>query len=114
MSLSQDTAKKFFTSLYEEAPLGLDGHFDAAVTRLVSKQGDTAVAGDQALQSLLLNYALSTPENAVKAKSITASLAGIKQQAVSHFAETFPNADLNTLIESAKAAGYDVDVLKSS
>lgn len=104
-------SKEFFASLYENQPAGLTGNFDAAVTRLVTKQGDNAVVGDQALQSLMMNYVLSSPQNAEKGKAITAALAGIKQMAVSSFAAAYPGVSLDKLIATAEAAGHQVEVL---
>ncbi|MEY9470856.1 hypothetical protein ABH992_003255 [Bradyrhizobium yuanmingense] len=104
-------SKDFFASLYEDQPAGLSGNFDAAVTKLVAKQGNTAVVGDQALQALLFNYVTSSPQNAAKGQAIAAALGGIKQRAVDAFVTTFPGVSLNTLIAEAKAAGHEVEVL---
>jgi hypothetical protein len=105
------SSKDFFASLYENQPAGLTGNFDAAVTRLVAKQGDTAVVGDQALQTLMMNYVLSSPENVEKGKDITAALGGIKSMAVASFVNAYPGVSLDTLIAEAKAAGHQVEVL---
>jgi hypothetical protein len=83
------------------------------VTRLVTKLGPTVSTGDQALQSLMFNYILSDPNNVNNAKDMSAVLGNIKQAAVEEFAKKFPNADLNTLVNAAKANGYDVQLLKS-
>lgn len=105
------SSKAFFASLYEKQPTGLTGNFDAAVTRLVAKQGDSAVVGDQALQSLMMTYILSNPENVAKGKTIAAAVAGIKQKSVNSFVNAFPGVSLEKLISEAQAAGHQVEVL---
>ncbi len=105
------SSKEFFASLYEKQPAGLEGNFDAAVTRIISRSGDAAVVGDQALQSLMLNHVLSNPDNAEKAKGISVALAGIKQKSVDSFVATFPGVSLDQLIAEANAAGHKVEVL---
>lgn len=109
--LSPDLAKRFFTSLYKEAPAHLQ-NFDAVSTKLVSSLGGTVNTGDQALQSLMFNYILSSPENIASGKKLIAAVANIKQASVTAFTEAFPDANLDTLISQAKAAGYQVEVLK--
>ncbi|WP_416064597.1 hypothetical protein ACK9YZ_16975 [Rhizobium sp. ZK1] len=105
------SAKDFFASLYEKQPTGIEGNFDAAVTRIVSRQGSSTVVGDQALQSLMLNYVLSSSDKAEKGKAISAALAGIKQMAVDSFVSTFPGVSLDQLIQEASAAGHKIEVL---
>lgn len=112
MSLTPETAKKFFASLYANPPVGAEGNFEAMTTKLVAKLGDTVVSGDQALQSLMMNYVLSSAANVEKGKKLTALLGGIKQKSVTEFSSTFPTANLDELIKSAKEAGYEVEVLK--
>lgn len=104
-------SKEFFASLYNTQPAQFSGDFDAVVTRLVAKQGDKIVAGDQALQALLLAHAVSTPENAAKAKPITAALSGIKMLSIDSFVKAYPGVSLDRLISEAKAAGHQVEVL---
>lgn len=106
-------SKEFFESLYDKQPAGLTGNFDAAVTRLVDKQGNSAVTGDQALQSLMLSHVLSIPETAAKGREFTAALAGIKQQSVDRFTKAFPGVSLDKLVETARAAGHTVEVLST-
>lgn len=113
MELNKDVAKDFFASLYEETlEDGINGNFDVLASKLIAKSGETVVSGDQALQSLMLNYVLSSPENAEKGQEIAAALGHIKQRAVKEFASKFPNTNLDELIEAAKNAGYDVNILK--
>ncbi|HEX8016823.1 MAG TPA: hypothetical protein VF465_16450 [Flavobacterium sp.] len=112
MALSNNDAKKFFASLYEDKNFDTDSQFDSAVTGLVAQLGDKIVAGDQALQGLMFNYILSNADNIEKGKGITAALAGIKQRSVDAFLQTFPTSDINSLIDAAKNAGYTVDILK--
>lgn len=107
----KDGSKSFFAALYDSPPLGLSGDFDATVTRLVTKQGDKAVAGDQALQSLMISYLLSGPERQEQGRKIAASVAGIKARAVEDFTKSFPGVSLDELIEEAKSAGHDIQVL---
>ena len=104
-------SRDFFASLYENQPAGLTGNFDAAVTKLVTKQGDTAVVGDQALQALMMNYVTSSPQNAAKGRQISAALGGIKARSVDAFAKAFPGVSLDQLINEAKAAGHQVEVI---
>ena len=105
------SAEDFFKSLYVDQPAGLKGNFDAAVTRLVSKQGENAVVSDQALQSLMMNFVLSNPKNAKKGKELSAVLAGIKQRSVESFVDAFPGISLDDLIAEAEKAGHTVEVL---
>ena len=112
MNLKISDAKKFFSSLYEEEKTVDTGHFDLMVTRLIAQMKDQVIVGDQALQGIMINYVLSNPENAKRGQSISASLAGIKQKAVDDFVKTFPKANMDTLIKSAKEAGYEINLLK--
>lgn len=113
MALNAHLAKNFFASLYEETiEDGINGNFDVLASKLIAKSGQTVVSGDQALQTLMLNYTLSSPENAKKGHEIAAALGHIKQRSVEEFSSKFPNANLDELIQSAKEAGYDVSVLK--
>ena len=110
--MDAESSRKFFTQLYAAPSVGVKGEFDPMVTRLVAKLGDQIVVGDQALQGLMLNHVLSTPENAAKGKKLAAALAGIKQRSVDEFTKAFPNTNLETLIQEAKKAGYEVEVHK--
>lgn len=108
-----ENSRNFFSSLFSEGLTeGIEGDFDAMVTRIIGRQGDAVIAGDQALQGLMLNHALSSPEASESASEISASLAGIKQRAVNEFVRVFPETNLDSLIESARASGYDVRVLQ--
>jgi hypothetical protein len=105
------TNADFFSSLYETAPQSLPDDFDAIVTRLVASKGDKVVSGDQALQSVMINYLLSSPENATSGQSLASYVAGIKQKSVDAFTAAFPGVNLDVLIDEAKRSGHDVQVL---
>ena len=83
------------------------------MTKLIAKQNGNAVAGDHALQALMVNFVTSSPQNAAKGQKIAAALAGIKQMAVDAFVKTFPGVSLDKLISEAKAARHQVEVLGS-
>ena len=110
--MNQELAKQFFSSLYEDTPTELKGNFDAMATKLVAKSGETLVSGDQALQSLMINYILSSQENVEKGKDIVAALGHIKQRSVNDFTSKFPNTNLEDLIAAAEKSGFDVSILK--
>jgi hypothetical protein len=111
--LSPEVAKKFFSDLYEESPtVPNTPEFDRMSTRLITSIGGTTSTGDQALQSLMFNHIVSSPGNAAAASKLGTVLGNIKQVMVAEFAKTFPDANLDTLIDSAKKNGYDVEVLK--
>src|SRR6516165_10491929 len=99
MALTQATAQQFLASLYQDKNLGLQGNVDAAVTRLVARQGGAVVTGDHALQTLMFHHALSDPQNVAKASTITAALGGIKSMAVDSFVQTFPGVTVDHLIQ---------------
>jgi hypothetical protein len=87
--------------------------YDALVSRLVARgQGNTMI-GDQALQALMVDFVLTNAKSLDDVKRMKAALAGIKQRAISDVINAFPNASIETLIESARASGYDVQVLKN-
>lgn len=111
--LTRQTARKFFASLYETQPksVGRQGNFESIVTRLVATTKDNVSAGDEALQSLMFNYILSSPTNVKRGRKLTAVLGNIKQKAVMEFSKTFPSANIDELIRSAEKAGYDIEVL---
>jgi len=111
--LSKAVAQQFFAALYEESPTIPDQpEFDRMATRIVASMGANTSTGDQALQSLMFNYILSSPENVEKGKRLASVLGNIKQKAVLEFATEFPDANLDELIKAAEGAGYDVEVLK--
>lgn len=113
-NLDPKTAQAFFTNLYEDHPVvGNTPHFDKMVTKLVTKLGPNVSTGDQALQAMMFNYILSDPAHTAKGKELASVLGNIKQASVEGFVKAFPNANLQSLISAAKAAGYDVEVLKS-
>jgi hypothetical protein len=111
--ISPEVAKSFFKGLYEELPkIPNTPQFDLMTTRIVTQLGGTVSTGDQALQGLMFNYILASPDRAAAGQRLGAVLGNIKQAAVMEFAKTFPNANLDELVAAAKKAGYDVEVLK--
>jgi hypothetical protein len=105
--------REFFKSLYAK-PVEImpQVEYDATVSRLVSRIGGNTVVGDQALQSLMVNFVLSNASSLEQVKGLSVALAGIKQRAVSEIAQAFPNANLDELVNAAKTAGYEVSILK--
>jgi hypothetical protein len=123
MSLSVETAKKFFGSLYDRSHAMDLGHFEAAAMRLVaSVQTEDAVptkdvaAGDKALAVLMLNHLMSSPgvEPRKKAALSAAALLNIKSELVGRFTELFPDMTVEQLTKAAERAGYHVEVLEPS
>lgn len=110
--LREARAREFLGSLYRDPPANMPASADLAFARLVARQGDTVVTGDQALQSLLMNYVVSNPTNADQGRRIAAALAGIKAAAVDAFTRTFPNTNLETLVSEAQRSGFEVQVLR--
>jgi hypothetical protein len=112
-TISPEVARSFFRGLYEESPtVPNKPEFDVMTTKLVAKMGNTVSTGDQALQSLMFNYILASPDRAAAGQELGTVLGNIKQAAVIEFAKKFPNANLDELTAAAKKAGYDVQVLK--
>lgn len=110
--LGGEVASKFFGALYEEQPVSLPpDEFDVLASRLVSRIGGNTLVGDQALQSLLVNFVTSNATDLEQVKNLGASLAGIKQRALEDVAGAFPNANLDELVSAAREAGFDVEVL---
>jgi hypothetical protein len=109
-ALTDETARKFFGTLYED---GEDASADwsSAVTPLVAKMGDNVVAGDQALQSLMVNFVLNNADSIDQVKGMSAALAGIKQLMVTEIVKEFPHSSIEELIAAARESGYDVQVL---
>lgn len=82
--------------------------FEAAAGRLLSvSNGSTTVKGDEAVQTLMANYV----ENSSEAANAAIMLAGIKQRLITEFTQSFPSADLDTLVDAARANGYDVQII---
>jgi hypothetical protein len=112
--ITPEVAKTFFASLYKDEPsLTHDSSFDKMATRLVTSLSGRTATGDHALQALMLNHILSSPENVAKGTKLTTYVANIKAALVGEFTKTFPTANLDELIAQAKHAGYDVEVLRS-
>jgi hypothetical protein len=111
-ALSADVATKFFGSLYEERQELPTEEYDALVSRLVARIGSNVVAGDQALQSLMVNFVMSNAKDITQVHRLGAALGGIKQRAVEEVISAFPNANLDQLLTSARESGYDVQVLR--
>ena len=112
--LTPETAKAFFGSLYDEETAPDLNRFDSAAIRLAAKYQDRVMVGDKALGMLMLNHVISNPAVSDQTKTnLTAAVMGnIKASVLSKFLEEFPTQDLDSLVQSAKASGYDVTVLK--
>jgi hypothetical protein len=112
--LTTHQAKKFFGSLYSHTNTPDLSDFDSAAIRLVARVDQYAVPGNKALGLLMLNAVMSSeiPKDK-KAGLAAATLMNIQAPAVERFLEAFPSATLTELIQSAKKAGYEVDVLES-
>ncbi|CAM4047050.1 hypothetical protein SHDE107825_01220 [Shewanella denitrificans] len=111
MSKSNVCGKDFFASLYEQEQVMPSAEYDRVVSRLAVKAGSNTMFGDQALQSLLVNFVTENATTLEEVKNLRAALAGIKQMAISSIAKSFPKANIEELICAATAAGYDVKVL---
>lgn len=107
----QADLRKFFGSLYSEPQQLPSAGWDPIVTRLVARTADNTVVGDQALQSLLVHYVVENATSLEQIKNLGSGLAGIKQRAVQDVVNAFPKANLDQLINAARDAGYDVQVL---
>lgn len=113
--LTPENAARFFAALYEEdiGKYEFDpNEFDPLVTRIVTRSPEGVSAGEDALQNLIFNYVLSSPDKAKLGRKLTAVMGNIKQRLVQAFSETFPSANLEELIDAANKSGYDVDILK--
>lgn len=112
--LSEDVARRFFGSLYEEPQALPSEEYDALVSRLVVRSATAAniVAGDQALQSLLINFVARNSKDIDQVRALAEGMGGIKARAVEEVVRAFPNANLDELVASAREAGFDVQVLK--
>jgi hypothetical protein len=112
MSKSTVSGKEFFASLYEEEGEVMPYvEYDRVVSKLAVRASTNTMFGDQALQSLLVNFVTDKATTIEEVKNLRAALAGIKQMAVSSVAKAFPKANIEELICAATAAGYDVKVL---
>ncbi|MGH3438992.1 MAG: hypothetical protein ACRDRN_21310 [Sciscionella sp.] len=109
-ALTEATARQFFGSLYEDGD-HVAASWTSAVTPLVAKLGNNVVSGDQALQSLMVNFVLKNAENIDQVKRMSAALAGIKQIIIGEVIQEFPHTSIEELIAAAREAGYDVQVL---
>lgn len=109
--MSEVSGREFFASLYEEEQIMPAAEYDRVVSRLAVKASGNTMFGDQALQSLLVNFVTENAKSLDEVKGLRAALAGIKQRAVSSIANAFPNANVDELISAAQSAGYDVRVL---
>src|SRR5258707_1333737 len=61
---SEAKIQTFLGSLYKDPPANMPATSDLAFARVVAKQGGTVVTGDQAIQSLMVNFVTSNPKNA--------------------------------------------------
>jgi hypothetical protein len=112
-TLTVGAAKKFFGALYDTKAAPDLNAFDNAAIRLVTRFQDRVMPGDKAIGTLMMNAVMSEPKLTANDRvELTAAVMGnIKQQAVGSFLAKFPKATIAGLIKSAKAAGYDVQVL---
>jgi hypothetical protein len=118
MTLSTKHAARFFGSLYDRSHAPDLGDFEAAALRLVARvengvpTKDTA-AGDKALGVLMLNHVMTTPDvdSSTRAALSAAALMNIKSELVARFVDTFPDMNLDQLLDAARDAGYQVEVL---
>lgn len=112
MGMKCDDASRFFGALYEKPQTVTRGEYDEAVCRLVVKTVGNVVVGDQALQSLLTNFVAQNADAAeVNQRDLWTMVAGIKQRAVEAVTKAFPRANVDELVDSARRAGFDVQVL---
>ena len=81
-SPSKSKIQTFLGSLYKEPPANMPATSDLAFARLLVRQDGIVVTGDQAIQSLMVNYVTSNPKNAEAGQKIAAALGGIKQRSV--------------------------------
>jgi len=109
-ALTDEMARQFFGTLYEDGE-SASADWTSAVTPLVAKMGGNVVAGDQALQSLMVNFVLNNADGLDQVKGMSAALAGIKQLMVTEIIKEFPHASIEELIAAARESGYDVQVL---
>ena len=105
------SGKEFFKSLYAEEEVMPTAEYDRVVSRIAVKATGNTMFGDQALQSLLVNFVTENATSLEQVKDLRAALAGIKQRAISSIANAFPHSNVDELISAAKSAGYDVRVL---
>jgi|3_EtaG_2_1085321.scaffolds.fasta_scaffold72958_2 hypothetical protein len=113
MSLSNDQIKLFFSSLYEDGVADSEVNFDKSEAKILASKADEIVAGEKGLQAMLFNYLLSNKDALTEsqAQDLPALLVHIKQRAVDEFTKAFPQTNLDSLVEAAKDAGYDVQIL---
>lgn len=110
---SEAEARRFLAALYADPDTAEVNDADwtgAADSRLVALR-EQAASGDEALQSLMLNFVLHNAQDGAQAKRLSTVIAGIKMALVSEIMHEFPTASMEELVASAKAAGYDVEVL---
>lgn len=108
----QQDLRQFFGALYVRPQKDIPSTgWDPIVARLVARTPDNTVVGDQALQSLIVNYVVANASSLDQIKALGSGLAGIKQRAVQDVMRAFPDANLDELIGAAREAGYDVQVL---
>jgi hypothetical protein len=108
--LTDETARQFFGTLYEDGE-NASADWSSAVTPLVAKMGSNVVAGDQALQSLMVNFVLNNADSLDQVKIMGPALSGIKALMVTEIIKEFPHSSIEELIAAARASGYDVQVL---
>ena len=78
--MTKISGKEFFSSLYEEEEVMPVAEYERVVSRLVVKAAGNNMFGDQALQSLLVNFVTGNAKTLDEVKDLRAALAGIKQK----------------------------------
>lgn len=116
MPLTKEQAQQFFGSLYDHTDTPDLNEFESAAIRLVARVETSSAPGDRALGLLMLNHVMGAPETAPEKKTaLTAAvLMNIKAPAVDRFIDAFPDMTLDRLVDAAKEAGYQVDILPGS
>lgn len=110
---SEVRAREFLSALYADPETAkvTDADWSGAVDSKLIGLREQAESGDEALQSLMLNFVLHNAQDGAQAKRLSTVIAGIKMALVSEIMHEFPTASMEELVSAAAAAGYDVDVL---
>lgn len=111
--LTVDKARTFFGALYDERTAPDLNEIDSAAIRMVARLGSHVMPGNDALGLLMMNHVMATPKlgNDVKTELTAAVLGDIKAMAIASFIKQFPQTNVEQLVEAAKKAGYDVEIL---
>ena len=113
--MTNDEAAKFFQNLYRNPLPGEEpvdrGVFYSIATKLIAKSPEQTTVGVTALQALMLNYVAARPDRPTKVRDAALLLAHISRPGAGTFVRAFPDATLEELVEEARRAGYEVEVL---